>query len=689
MNGTLRHTLRNITCVNHYFVLAVLLTGCQRFTGSTTELPFPYANTDRSVQYVGSAQCRPCHQDIYDAYMQSEMGRSLYSMNGAPRIERFPSNVVTDERLDFRYTSLLIDSTVAQRETRLASDGTHLHERTEKAEFALGSGNNLRMYYRVEGGMLYQLPLTWYVHKNAFDLSPGYRDFGNVRFSRFTSAKCLSCHNAYLTPDTTAVDRYQQPFELGVSCERCHGPGALHIRQANGESIPGLKKDAKTIIDPKTLPHEQQLDVCRQCHLQGKAWVLTKHNGSYFDFRPGERLSSHRSVYFKAQTKQDVVEVGDSPQRLTMSRCYNESNGALGCITCHDPHFSIKTFPKEHYNKACQQCHTPQKLSARTFSVSHAGTTDCVACHMNRTGNNNTLHGVSNTDHWIRVGADRTTMDWRSLRQPTSQPLARLTAFLDNGDSLSNERMAEAYLYYYLEHDPRGAYLDSALAYLQPYQMNGRATARTYDVLAEVRMRRGLFAEAAEAYRTALTLHPGDHDLLFRLGNALMASDDRSGAAAAFGSALERRPNEPKYLEALGTAKYRLNDFAAARPLFERSIARDAQNGATFMLLGNIHAIGSNDAAAALPLYRRAAVLTPDMPDVHLNLGNAYLLLQQEDSALIHYRLELRRDPRSVSALINLGRVYDRKGDRTMARSFYRKALAVDPSSAVADDLLR
>lgn len=688
MSRLWKHTLQNITCVN-LFLAGLILAGCSS-SDDDRELtfPFPYANTARTVSYIGSEQCKPCHEEIYNSYKQSEMGRSMYPVAGMPPIEIFPSAIIKDERLHFSYQAIKNEGRIYQREFRKYPDGSLSHERMVEATYVMGSGNNLRMYYYEEGGMLYQLPLTWYVHEQKFDLSPGYKDFGNIRFARFTSAKCLSCHNAYLKPDTTAVDRYQKPFELGISCERCHGPGELHIKEANGEDIAGLVEGAKTIINPRSLPHEQQLDVCRQCHLQGKAWVLTKNNGDYFDFRPGELLSAHRSVYFKTESKKEVVEVGDSPQRISMSRCYQESGESLTCITCHDPHFSIKTFTPEHYNGKCRDCHTAEKLQTQKFSVPHNSSANCISCHMNRTGNNNTLHGVSNTDHWIRINANKTRIDWKLLKKPTHQPITQISPFLDNNDSLSGERRAEAYLYFYLEHDPRAAYLDSALFYIQPYISNSSATVRSYTILAGIHQRRGFHSNAADAFRQAIALQPDNSDLHFQLGNVLSSLQNFSDAASAYAVASQLKPNEPKYLEAEGIARYRLSEFVPARELFEKAISKDSQNGQIFFYLGNIHAIGRQDAASAVHYYRTAVKLMPDLPNGHLNLGNAYLLLQHLDSAMTQYRLEIKRDPGSVSALVNLGRAYESKGDRSTAKEFYRKALAVDPRSAVARDLL-
>ncbi len=688
---TITHTWRvtSFTLVNHFILICLLLSGCnQSDTKSTDDLPFPYANTARSVTYVGSEQCQSCHEDIYRTYMESEMGRSMSRMVDAPPIERFNGAPIHDPGLNFSYNAISRNGTLYQREFRRTSDGSIVHDRTVEAEYVMGSGNNLRMYFFEEGGMLYQQPLTWYVHTNSFDLSPGYRDFGNVRFSRFASAKCLSCHNSYLTPDTAALDRYKQPLSMGIGCERCHGPGELHIKEARGEDIPGIKENALSIINPRTLPHQQQLDVCQQCHLQGKAWVLTGNNENYFDFRPGELLSTHRSVYFKARSAKEVVEVGDSPQRLSMSRCYQESGQSLTCITCHNPHKSIKSFSSEHYNQKCMTCHDTKSLKSIRSPGNHTPSSDCISCHMNRTGINNTLHGVSNTDHWIRKDAKSSALDWKSLRKPSHQPVTGLAPFLDNGDSLSDERLAEAYLYYYKEHDPRPAYLDSAMKHLQPYLIGNRGTVRSLTVAGHVYAHRGMFDKAKQFFSKAVERSPNNSELRFQLGRMFQATDNFTAALNEFSAASSLKPKEPKYLESMGMIHYRLSQFIEAKQYLAEAVALDSHNGDAYFFLGNIAALHDRDLHSAKQYFLRAVELLPDRADGHLNLGNSYLMLGEPDSAIMHYSRELARNGKSVSALINLGRAYSEKGDEQKAKSYYRKALSVDPASAAARELL-
>ena len=57
------------------FIVSVLLFSCQRGEISTyTE----YLNHNDTVRYIGKEQCRACHAEIYDSYMQTGMGKSFH-----------------------------------------------------------------------------------------------------------------------------------------------------------------------------------------------------------------------------------------------------------------------------------------------------------------------------------------------------------------------------------------------------------------------------------------------------------------------------------------------------------------------------------------------------------------------------------------------------------------------------------
>jgi len=670
--------------------LVVLLSSCNRPSDDLAQdNGVIYANTAKNVKYAGSEECAACHRDIYQAYAQSEMGRSMSRLDAANLTEIFPQTYeVLDSAKNFYYEMVRREGRFYQREYRREANGKITHERWMEAEYVMGSGNNLRMYFHDENGMLYELPLTWYAHKQRWDLSPGYREFENVRFSRYATAKCLACHNSYLEPSPTANDRYAPPYALGIGCERCHGPGELHVRQKSGEQLRDLPRNARTIVNPRKLSAARQLDVCRQCHLQGKAWAL--HGESdWFDYRPGAPLQNHRSVYFPAKTAKEVIEVADSPHRLALSRCFKESKAALTCITCHHPHFSIKTFSRAHYNEKCLQCHAAATLPGNNSRHAHIEADDCVRCHMNRTGTDNTLHGVSNTDHWIRVEANATKIDWTALKQPPArQPVIALVPDIDARDDSRMIRQGMAYWDYYRQHDPRRAYLDSAFSCLSRGLEKIPNSAAGFFYLGEAQIELQRHQEAIASFWRAASLRSGYAEAYAKLGWSYAAIKKFALATACYQQALASKPQEPRYLEGLGAALADSGNYAESVQAYERALQSDRQNPHTFYALGNIYVRQFRLAEKAAPYFEQVVQLDPDFPNGYLNLGSTYGVLGKYEEALRAFENELAVRPQSASAFFNQGRVYSLMGKKSAARRVLQQALAIDPTMAPARQLL-
>jgi len=694
LGNFLKSGVRNLVARLSWLVIApglvILLSSC---TKSVDDLAQDngviYANAAKNVKYVGSEECAACHRDIYKTYAQSEMGRSMSRLEDSTLTETFPQTYeVFDSTKKYYYEMVRRDGGFYQREYRRAANGKISHERWMQAEYVMGSGNNLRMYFHDENGMLYELPLTWYEHKKRWDLSPGYRDFENLRFSRYATPKCLACHNSYLEPSPAANDRYTPPYPLGIGCERCHGPGELHVRRKHGESIPGLSKNALTIVNPRKLSSARQLDVCRQCHLQGKAWAL--HGESdWFDYRPGTPLENHRAVYFPAKTAKEVIEVADSPQRLALSRCFKESQGKLTCITCHHPHFSIKTFTRAHYNAKCLQCHAAATLPGNNSRHAHAETDGCVSCHMNRTGTDNTLHGVSNTDHWIRVDANQTRIDWATLKRPLEQqPLTALAPVIDARDGSKMLRRGMAYFDYYKQHDSRRAYLDSAFFYLNRGLIANPNSAAGYFQLGETQLELQRYVEAIASFQRAASLRPGYAEAYAKLGWTYFLTKKRTPAHASYQQALTLKPQEPRFFEDLAVVLEDSGNYTAAVQAYEQALQIDQQNPYVFYALGNIYVQQFRQAEKAATYFEKVVQLDPDFPNGYLNLGSTYGALGKYPEALRAFANELQARPQSALALFNQGRVYSFLGKKFAARRALQKALELDPTLTPARQLL-
>jgi len=134
-----------------------------------------------------------------------------------------------------------------------------------------------------------------------------------------------------------------------------------------------------------------------QCHLEptstGIPSLIRKFNRGPFSFVPGEPLSDFVLAFDLARGTghDDKFEiVGSSAYRLRQSQCFLKSNGAMTCLTCHDPHEPAGTTHVADYNRRCLSCHPK----------SAAKPANCVDCHMPRVSPQSPLRF---SNHWIGI----------------------------------------------------------------------------------------------------------------------------------------------------------------------------------------------------------------------------------------------------------------------------------------------
>src|SRR5229473_569236 len=375
-----------------------------RRTGAQEQTAGEYRNAARAgVAYVGDETCRECHEPQYKDFKKTGMGRAL-SIPGPGNLAEYAKSVTLDsKKLGRRYTVTVSGGKMYHTESKTGADGKLEYSEKHEVAFTVGSGDLGRSYLVAKGDALFVSPISYYTGIRGWDLSPGYEAGQFLSFTRPVWNLCASCHAGLSRPILGTRNRYLvPPFRfLAVGCERCHGPGELHVRERRENAPLGGTIDF-SIVNPARLPRHLRDDVCKQCHLLGDAQVL-RRSKTYLDFRPGTPLDNVVSIFSAPVTANvDLIKALSHPEQLEMSRCSIESNGRLGCITCHDPHVQLRgVAAAPYFRRKCLTCHTIQSCSlSSTRRQATSPPDNCIQCHMPKKSVVNTSHSAL-TDHRI------------------------------------------------------------------------------------------------------------------------------------------------------------------------------------------------------------------------------------------------------------------------------------------------
>ena len=272
--------------------------------------------------------------------------------------------------------------------------------------YVIGSGHHARTYAAEPEGFLVESPLTWYASTRSWGLSPGYNRADQMGFQRVINSRCLYCHAGRAEAIEESVHRFQV-HEAALSCERCHGPGSLHVALHADKGTAGKLADGidYTIVNPTHLSRTLAEAVCQQCHLQSAPMVAARGRKPE-DFRPGLPLQDYRHDYAQESPDASMTVVGHVEQ-MHLSRCYQGSE-TLTCTSCHNPHGEPR--PQErvaYYRAACLECHPLDRCKVDAPRLQRESPdNDCVHCHMPR-GSTDVPH-VAFTHH--RIGIHQTPL---------------------------------------------------------------------------------------------------------------------------------------------------------------------------------------------------------------------------------------------------------------------------------------
>lgn len=611
-------------------LIAVLVTYC---TPKENTAAIAFRNLDDSVKMVGMQMCRNCHPDVYDSYIHTGMGQSFGVADWHKTAAEFGAeHTIYDADKDLYYHPYFEDSTLFVLEYRLEEEDT-VYQRIEQIDYIIGSGHHTNSHLINRNGYLYQAPITYYTQDGKWDLAPGFEDGNNKRFDRAILSECLTCHNHYPTPASGSENKYRK-VPLGIECERCHGAGSLHVQEKlAGKLVDTSKAVDYSIVNPRHLPIDQQMDLCQRCHLQGIA--VLNEGKSFYDFKPGMRLEEVMNVFLPRFTDSDKRFImASQADRLQLSECFKVS-GELSCITCHNPHHDVHATDKNRYNISCISCHNPTTTKSKLLDCSEIKSErnkfqdDCVQCHMPKTGSIDIPH-VNISDHFI---GKTNTLNLKKADSLSTEKIEDIANFLGLQSLVIDDPtpldMAKGYLALYDKFMGSPSILDSVQFYIN--QLDDQTpTNQKNKVLIHYYFNK-------EQYTTLLSLAPTPNTIqdawtAYRVGEAATKLRQLTTAKSYYLQATILQPYNLEFQEKKGTVLAQLKEFAAAQKTFEFILAEDNKRKIAWANLGLLLA-QQGKVNEALKHYNHALALDPDYKNVLLNKIGLLLHLNRKEEA--------------------------------------------------------
>lgn len=387
----------------------------------------------KGATFVGAETCRTCHAKQYD-----EWSRTWHA-----KMEQLPSpeTVVGDfDNASLVYKDLEVESLKERRNREKVSPSIRAwkdranffftlvdkddEKNNETYRVAKVLGGKWDQGYEVKvGENYYPAPIRWSVVAKAW-IARGFRAdewfLGDgtpdgiprkpdqLLPHRVAEAKCAGCHTTGFTP---VLDKQTRkwiaagPYELGIGCEKCHGPGSLHVKEAKETEAKGqrLPKAEKIIHPLKDLNTLQQNQLCAQCH--GRNTNKKERDLAFpVGFLPGDTNVQDLIYFWSYSGTPDPSQIRyfwpndwakrNRQQWQDFTKSIHFTKTDVSCLTCHTFHgVWFENQLRLSREKLCVECHTRQGLAKRPnvemfdgSPMAKAGVT-CVDCHMPKIAN--------------------------------------------------------------------------------------------------------------------------------------------------------------------------------------------------------------------------------------------------------------------------------------------------------------
>jgi predicted CXXCH cytochrome family protein len=392
--------------------LVLNIYGCQQTDKTNKSEP---ASTVES-KYIGSTQCKSCHQSEFDEWQQSHHYIAMQPANDRTVLGDFNNTIFIADGVTSRFYK-------KEGSFYINTQGSDGKNNDYKVLYTFGFFPLQQYLISFPGGRMQTTRLSWDSReKKWFNQRAGekiyHKDWlhwtGNAQN---WNTMCASCHSTNLQKNYEfETDTYHTTWsEVNVACESCHGPGGKHADFVKTDAyIKGERLNNSGLQYAKSDNASSQLNTCAPCHAR-KSDIVQKvlNNGELMDNIIPQNISNEY-YYADGQIRDENYEFGSFSQskmfhnNVRCSNCHNPHSGKLIsqgnalCLNCHEPKYNSEAHHFHTLNTQsaeCINCHMPQKtymgndhrrdhsfrIPRPDQSVLYGTPNTCTSCHSNKT----------------------------------------------------------------------------------------------------------------------------------------------------------------------------------------------------------------------------------------------------------------------------------------------------------------
>jgi len=197
-----------------------------------------------------------------------------------------------------------------------------------------------------------------------------------------------------------------------------------------------------------------------------------------------------------------------------------------------------------------------------------------------------------------------------------------------------------------------------------------------YD-LGQAYLRDAKYAKAELQLNRALKLKPDSPETLYYLGQAAAQQNRPVDALGLLVRAHKLAPENTDVILLLARISMTQNYFEDAIPLLESGLKIAPQRADLLAALGESY-FKSGKSETAIAEFQKLIAMDPSARS-YAYLGLSYLHLGRFDEAQKHFAEGLKRDPKNIACLFNMGLIEERRGNNARSEALFEEVLRANP----------